>query len=103
MSSPTVDDLRARVAASPIFAHRLLFSHTHENLDAPFHMDVIELLHGQDEQVVFLCFRNGAKSALAEEAIAIGALTEAWRYFVIVCSTERRACDRLFAIANALD
>jgi hypothetical protein len=33
----------------------------------------------------------------------IGALTEAWRYAVIVCSTERRACDRLFAIANAFE
>jgi hypothetical protein len=66
-------------------------------------VDLINLYHGSHPQVVALCFRDAAKSTICEEAMVVGALTRAFNYGVIVCSTERRAADRLLSISNSIE
>jgi hypothetical protein len=95
-----IDDIKDRIARDPVFAHACLFRDRHPNQPAPFHADMILLLHGPSERVCVLSFRGSAKSTLAEEAIIIKALTGAHQYCVVVCATLSRAIDRLRSIKH---
>jgi hypothetical protein len=62
-----IDDVAFELAINPRLGHLVLFGPRHTNLDAPFHESLIESYWGDAEQFVALCFRDAAKSTLAEE------------------------------------
>jgi hypothetical protein len=52
---------------------------------------------------VALCFRDAAKSTLAEECLILGSLVQAFHYAVIVCATVERAVQHLDSIKHEIE
>ena len=95
-----IDQLAIELAADPALGHLVLFGHRHTNLDAPFHEKLIESYWGD---FVALCFRDAAKSTLAEECLILGSLVQAFHYAVIVCATVERAVQHLNSIKHEIE
>lgn len=91
------------VAFNPLLAHSFLFEHRRRDPSPPFHADMITLWRSSERKVLFLVFRGGAKSTLAEEAIATEAATGAFHNCLIVGANLDRACDRLRAVRHELE
>jgi hypothetical protein len=81
-------------------AHDVLFKHRHPLATPAFHYHLIDAFHGSHPQVVIEAFRDAAKSTVAEEGIAIGALYREFRNGVIIGASYERAKERLTAIKN---
>jgi hypothetical protein len=98
-----IEQLAVELAADPALGHLVLFGHRHTNLDAPFHERLIESYWSDAEQFVALCFRDAAKSTLAEECLILGSLVQAFHYAVIVCATVERAVQHLDSIKHEIE
>lgn len=83
-------------------AHDVLFKHRHPLATPPFHYQMIDAFHAEDEQVVIEAFRDAAKSTLAEEALVIGALYGDFYNCVIIGPSFERAKERLTSIKSEL-
>lgn len=87
-----------KLARNPRLAHALFFAHRHPDKTPPFHEELIDLWHSDEEQVLVEAFRGAAKSTLAEEAIAIMAAFRKFRNVIILGETFERAVERLKSI-----
>jgi hypothetical protein len=79
-------------------AHRFIFAHRHPDTSPAFHDEIIRDWHSPEENILDEVFRGGAKSTLAEEAIAIMAGFREFRNCLIVGESLPRAQQRLHAI-----
>lgn len=64
---------------------------------------MIDLWHSDVERALLIAFRGGAKSTLAEEAIAIEAAFRSFHNCVILGESETRAVERLRAVKHELN
>lgn len=85
-----------------VLAHQVLFKHRHPNKSPPFHRQLILDWHAPDTCVLDEVFRGGAKSTIAEEAVAILALYREFNNCLIVGADADRAASRLHAVAHEL-
>jgi hypothetical protein len=84
-------------------AHQVLFRHRHPDDTPAFHWELIDAWHSTIPNFLAMAFRGGAKSTLAEEAIAIAAAMCLVRSVLILGSNSDRANDRLRAIKHELE
>jgi len=87
----------------PCLAHAALFADRHDNVDAPFHAQLVEDWHSDIPNVLTMAFRGSAKSTKAEEAIAIEVGLKRVRNVVILGESETRAAERLAAIKHIIE
>ena len=99
---PAKDEAILRLGRDRRLAHQVLFQHRHSDATPQFHYDLIEAWHSQIPKLVAMAFREGAKSTIAEEALALAANYQLFHNCVIVGNTEKRACERLTAIKYEL-
>jgi hypothetical protein len=103
------DEILRRLHADRPLAHKVIFAHRHTSKSglpiapAPFHREMIEDWHGPANGVVDLVFRGGAKSTIAEEAIAIMAGFREFRNCLILGESYDRAAQRLYAIRREFE
>jgi len=88
---------------SPRLAHAALFKHRHPDETPKFHGEMIDAWHSDEQNVLTMAFRGGAKSTIAEEALIIKALFRKRRHLIIVAESETRAIDRLRSIKYELE
>jgi hypothetical protein len=100
--SPRAELLAALYADRPR-AHEVLFAHRHPQPSPPFHVEMIKDFHGPAKGVVDFVFRGGAKSTLAEEAIALMAAFREFGNCLVIGENYERAASRLAAIRRELD
>ena len=98
----TIDDAILKLGRSRPLAHEVLFHHRHNDETPPFHRELIEIWHSALQRVCTMAFREGGKSTIAEEALALAANYRLFHNCVIVGNTEKRACERLTAIKYEL-
>lgn len=106
MAEPSADPRDAlieRLARNPRLAHATLFPHRHPDETPAFHLEMIDAWHSDDAHVGTEAFRGGAKSTVAEEAIAILACLRKFRNGVILGDNETRAKERLTSIKHELE
>lgn len=84
-------------------AHRFFFGHRHPQETPPFHHEIIDLWHSATRYVLTEAFRGGAKSTLAEEAIAIMACYRDFSNVIVLGESYDRACERLRAIKHEFE
>jgi len=97
-----VDDVILKLGRHRPLAHEVLFKHRHSDKTPPFHQEMIEIWHSALQHVCTMAFREGGKSTIAEEALALAANYRLFHNCVIVGNTEKRACERLTAIKYEL-
>jgi len=93
----------AELAMNRRLAHAVLFKHRHPSRTPDFHWEMIDLIHSDAPNVLFLAFRGSGKSTMQEEATVIQACLGEFRNKVILGSTRPRAIDRLTAIKYELE
>lgn len=96
-------ELLARLYADRPRAHEVIFKHRHPQASPPFHVEMIRDFHGPAKGVVDFVFRGGAKSTLAEEAIALMAAFREFGNCLVIGENYERAASRLAAIRRELD
>ncbi len=84
-------------------AHETLFKHRHGDGTPEFHREMQEDWSGPAEYVLDLVFRGGAKSTIAEEAIALAAGFQEFRNCIVVGFSLPKAQERLHAIGHELE
>lgn len=99
------DDLliAKKLAKNRILAHQTLFKHRHPNRTPAFHRQMITSWHADLQHILWLVFRGGAKSTIAEEGLIIGAGFKEFRNAIIVGDTQDRAAERLTAIKSEIE
>ena len=95
--------LIGRLHGDRVLAHEFLFPHRHPFPSAPYHRRLIEMFHSADNRVLFMVFREGAKTTVTEEGIVVAALFRDFRNCVIISSNFDRAVERLEAVKHELD
>jgi hypothetical protein len=98
----SVNDVILKLGRSRPLAHEVLFKHRHSDETPPFHTELIQIWHSALQRVCTMAFREGGKSTIAEEALALAANYRLFHNCVIVGNTEKRACERLTAIKYEL-
>ena len=88
---------------NPALAHRVIFAKRHTHATPPFHDQIIADFWSDHEFTLTEAFREGAKSTLAEEGIAVMAGMAIDPFYLIVGANYDRACDRLTAIKHEID
>lgn len=96
-------ELLARLYRNRPLAHAVLFKHRHPEPSPPFHVEMINDWHGPAAGVVDIVFRGGAKSTLAEEAIALMGAFREFGNCLITGENYDRAASRLAAIKRELE
>jgi hypothetical protein len=94
--------LRLRMPENRVQAHQIIFAHRHTDVTPAFHEEMIRLWHSKIPNLLFMAFREGAKSTIAEEALILGAVFELFHYGIVLGENEPRAHDRLRAIKHEL-
>lgn len=88
-------------------AHSILFAGPrHKHQRPPFHLDLINDFHSKDQalrDLVEIVFRGGAKSTIAEEAIAIGACLREFNHCFIIGASLPQAKKRLRAVRRMFE
>lgn len=84
-------------------AHRLLFAHRHPQASPDFHDDMIRAWHSRKRYQLFMVFRGGGKSTIAEEAITLQCGFREFKNYLIIGSSEDRAAERLGAIKREIE
>lgn len=98
MSDP-IKELLVKFHKDRVLAHQSLFRARHPNVTPWFHKEMIRDWHNRRlKHLLWLVFRGGAKSTIAEEGILLGAAFREYRNFIIVGDTAQRAGERLGAI-----
>jgi hypothetical protein len=95
-------DLRELFQRDRFRAHEILFARRHRLPFAGYHRDLVADFWSDAPRSIVLAFRGSGKSTLIEEDIALAACEGAYRNILIVGSSERRAAERLAAIANEI-
>jgi hypothetical protein len=95
-------ELASQFIADPVAAHAIIFRDDNEDLDAPFHEEMVKLYHSDEPNVIALCFRGSAKSTKAERAIALQAASGLIKNAMIVGESFPRAVERLQSIRRIL-
>lgn len=103
LSNDARDAVIERLARNPRLAHATFFGHRHPDETPPFHYEIIDLWHGDQQQVLVEAFRGAAKSTLAEEAIVIMAGLRRFRNGLILGETFERAVERLKSIKHEIE
>lgn len=93
----------AEFAINRRLAHSVLFRHRHPNKTPQYHYEMIDLIHSETANVLFLAFRGSGKSTLQEEATVLQACLGEFHNKVILGATRTRAIDRLTAIKYELE
>jgi len=96
-------EILTRLRANPILAHDLIFQKRHPNKTPDFHRQMILDFWSDEEFVGTEAFREGAKSTVAEEGLALMALFAVEPFFLIIGANYERACDRLTAIKHEIE
>ena len=86
-----------------MLAHDVVFAKRHPNKTPDFHRQMIMDFWSPEEFVGTEAFREGAKSTVAEEGIALMALFGIEPFFLIIGANEARAIDRLTAIKHEIE
>jgi hypothetical protein len=97
-----IDDAILRLGRDRRLAHQVLFKHRHVDTTPEFHYELSEAWHSAIPRLNVMAFREGGKSTVAEEALALDANYRLFHNCVIVGNTEKRACERLTAIKYEL-
>lgn len=103
------DEILRRLHADRPLAHRTIFANRHHDKfgrptpSAPFHREMIEDWHGPSKGVIDLVFRGGAKSTIAEEAVAIMAGFREFRNCLLIGENYERAAARLYAVRREIE
>jgi hypothetical protein len=92
-----------RLSEDHVLAHDVLFRHRHPNATPEFHHDMIDVWHGQGQHEIFLVFRGGAKSTIAEEGICIDTSFRRFKNVLILGNNFDRAAERLHAIRHEFE
>jgi hypothetical protein len=92
-----------RLGRDPRLAHAAFFGHRHPDPTPDFHYQMIDDWHSQSSRFLFLAFRGGAKSTIAEEAIIVQACFRRFENCVLLGENNPRACDRLRAIKHEFE
>lgn len=92
-----------RLGRDPRLAHATFFGHRHPDPTPPFHYEMIDDWHSAFSRFLFLAFRGGAKSTIAEEAIIVQAAFRRFENCVLLGENNPRACDRLRAIKHEFE
>jgi hypothetical protein len=92
-----------RLGTNHRLAHEVLFKHRHPDETPDFHYEIVDLVHSDASRLLFLAFRGGGKSTIAEEATVVDACLERFRNKVILGSSLERAVDRLKAIRHEFE
>ncbi len=95
--------LTLRLPENRVQAHQIIFKHRHTDATPAFHERIIRLWYSPSPHILFMAFREGGKSTIAEEAIVLSA---AWKLFhncLIIGATEPMAFDRLRAIKHEIE
>jgi hypothetical protein len=95
-------ELRALFAGDRFRAHEVLFARRHRLPFAAYHRLLVEDFWSEAPRSIVLAFRGSGKSTLVEEDVALAAVEGVHRNILIVGSSERRAAERLAAIANEI-
>lgn len=102
-------EILAKLQANRPLAHKVLFPHRHMSKDgraipaAPFHAEMQKDFASDLEGVLYMVFRGGAKSTIAEESIIIQAGLREFRNCLIVGENAPRAASRLHAIRREIE
>lgn len=89
--------------ANPILAHHVVFAKNHTHATPDFHHVIITDFWSDEEFVLTEAFREGAKSTVAEEGIALMADMGIEPFILIVGANYDRAVDRLTAIKHQIE
>lgn len=95
--------LFAELYADRVLAHGFLFSHRHWDAEPDYKAALIGDFHSTEKHRLEMVFRGGGKSTTAEEAIALGAEFQDFRYCLIIGNTIDRACQRLHSIRHEFE
>jgi hypothetical protein len=95
-------DLASQFLIDPVAAHSIIFAKQHVDESAGYHAKLIKRFHSNQENVLALCFRGSAKSTIAEETIALLAVSGQTHNNLIVGDSYLRAVDRLKSIRRHL-
>lgn len=94
--------LAQHFAGSKFMAHETIFAHRRDCGSAAMHAEMLGYHYSNVGKVLFLAFRGGAKSTLAEEVLTLAPIVNfvenPCRNFIIVGTSETRAAERLEAI-----
>ena len=101
--TPEAKELVLQLGRDRLLAHQALFKHRHSDETPPFHAELIKIWHSRDPSALVMVFREGGKSTIAEEALAIGVCYQLFHNALIVGATEKRATERLRAIKHELE
>lgn len=103
MSNDRVKDALRILAADRPFAHRLIFKARHKSATPQYHESIQDAFFDKRiRNLLFWVFRGGAKSSIAEEALALGAIHKQFNNCLIVGANESRASERLIAVRHEL-
>jgi hypothetical protein len=94
--------LAEHFAGSKFLAHETIFAHRRDCSSAAMHAEMLGYHYSNVSKVLFLAFRGGAKSTLAEEVLTLAPIVNfvenPCRNFIIVGTSETRAAERLEAV-----
>lgn len=89
--------------ANPVLAHSVVFAKRHTHASPEFHYHIINAWWSEEEYVGIEAFREGAKSTLSEEAVALMACMGIEPFILIIGANHDRAVDRLTAIKHEIE
>lgn len=93
------DEAIQLILHDPVAAHLYFFEHRHPDSSPSFHeLAIRDIWDFSIEKLLYLIFRGGAKSTIAEEALILLACARAFRHALIIGDAEPRAADRLTSI-----
>jgi hypothetical protein len=97
-------ELGKEMMDDPVLAHQVVFAHRHGSKTPEFHEELIRLYHDESARnVLALCFRESAKSTLAEETVVLLAASGRVKNVLLVGDSWTMACARLRAIRRELE
>lgn len=96
------DDAILKLGRNRVLAHKVLFKDRHSDETPDFHTELITAWHSSLPRVNTMAFREGGKTTVAEEALALATEYKLFHNCIIVGNTEKRACERLTAIKHEL-
>src|ERR1700756_5558327 len=65
--------LLLRMPENRVQAHQVIFKHRHPDATPEFHAQMIRDWYSSIPNILFMAFREGGKSTIAEEAFVLGA------------------------------
>lgn len=101
-NSPQVE-LFSEMYADRLLAHQWIFEHRHGDEMPGYQPGIIADFHDDEKHGLDLVFRGGAKSTIAEEALAIRAGFREFKFGLVLGNTAPLAAQRVDAVAHELE